>query len=409
MATQTDIQESAQALFCALADFHGSVNIDKVFNTKIYPTYFQFKMMWDKKYPANKIEKSFNTHVKSGKASFEQIETLLHGDSKKSEWYISSVLIANKLIKDISKISNKFQYIKSSDWSSVFYAHGDPEVMTKIAKLYTNANKTQDRLYKDDKSTPKKVQRKFQDINKWSTADIYFASDIAKKNIDELLTKKIITFLDLNRMVGQMITEGQLLPLSLKKVKDKVKIDKVNFNRPKEERLINTLAFGGFSNWKPFNSKVDDINKYTRTMILYMTTDKRLTMQLRHDPSAEGYKGVIQYAGAGAFEGSLSAGPISKIMEEIDATKARTWFTKYQDANEEFRKVKEELDKTLKTANRKKYDEEREKASAEVTNIVNPELMKFLSKKENADTFVKLVFVYTTARSELSSKYVIAK
>jgi 2-oxoglutarate dehydrogenase E1 component len=51
MATATDIQESAQALFCALADYHGVSNIDKVFDDKIYPSYFEFKTFWNKKYP----------------------------------------------------------------------------------------------------------------------------------------------------------------------------------------------------------------------------------------------------------------------------------------------------------------------------------------------------------------------
>ena len=38
MASPTDIQESAQALFCALANKHGATNIDATFNKVTYPT-----------------------------------------------------------------------------------------------------------------------------------------------------------------------------------------------------------------------------------------------------------------------------------------------------------------------------------------------------------------------------------
>ena len=62
-----------------------------------------------------------------------------------------------------------------------------------------------------------------------------------------------------------------------------------------------------------------------------------MMLQLRHDPSAEGYKGVIQIVGAGAFEGSLSAGPMYHILKTIDSTFGKKWYSSYEEANSIFR------------------------------------------------------------------------
>ena len=43
MADDTSIAESGQALFCAIADFVGVGQIDKILNIKLYPTYEDFK------------------------------------------------------------------------------------------------------------------------------------------------------------------------------------------------------------------------------------------------------------------------------------------------------------------------------------------------------------------------------
>ena len=85
--------------------------------------------------------------------------------------------------------------------------------MENIGELYKRANETQKNLI-----TEGSKGIVFSNINKWSPADIYFASPAAKKQIsDEVQSRKKMTFSILNRMISKMITEGQLLPLSLKK------------------------------------------------------------------------------------------------------------------------------------------------------------------------------------------------
>jgi len=419
MASPADIYETAQALFCALAEYHGAANIDKVFSDKVYPTYLDFKSFWNKKYTNATIEKTFAKKLLAGKASLSEVEDLLYGvkeksKSKKTEWYRSSLHIAAKLIKDITSISKNFNYLKTGNWSDVFYAQGDREVMDNMAKLYKKANDNQKLLvqnknkHKDPEADIIRIPRPFENINKWSTADIYFASDAAKKQINEMVAEKKLDYTKLNGFVSKLIASGDMLPLSLKKQPQEVTIKKVNFNRPQEQKDIDKLAYGGISDWKKWDGK-SDINNYTRTLIVYMSMDKKIQLQMRHDPSSEGFKGVIQMQGAGAFEGSLSAGPIADILCVIDQTFGNKWYKEYQDANRKFKDYKSTIE-DLNKRDRKQYEERREEASALVTNAINPLLINWLNKnKDNADLFIRNVYTYTTARSTNSSKYVIAK
>jgi hypothetical protein len=419
MAQAADIYETAQALFCALAEFHGATNINKVFNDKTYPTYSDFKLFWNKKYPNATIEKTFSKKLLAGKASLSEVEDLLDGvkekgKTKKTEWYRSSLHISAKLIKDITSISKNFNYLKTGNWSDILYAQGDKDVMDNMAKLYKKANDNQKLLvqnknkHRDPDADIIKIPRPFENINKWSTADIYFASDSAKKQINEMVSEKKLDYTKLNGFVSKLIASGDMLPLSLKKQPHEVTIKKVNFNRPQEQKDIDNLSYGGISQWKKWDGK-SDINNYTRTLLVYMSKDKKIQLQMRHDPSSEGFKGVIQMQGAGAFEGSLSAGPIADILCVIDQTFGNKWYKAYQDSNRIFKDFKSTIEH-LKDTDRKQYDEKREQASAEVTNSINPLLISWLNRnKDNADLFIRNVYTYTTARSTNSSKYVIAK
>ena len=163
----------------------------------------------------------FRSHVEAGKTSFKDIENFLtYGKSAKlaDSWYKSSVLIAKKLIKDITKVSAKFSYVKTNSWRKIIYAHQDRTIMDKMQLLFSEANKNQKAL----KTKVGEGQIQFGDINKWSPADIYLASPKAIQEIDEAVrNKKGLTFLGkngLNNLVSSLISSGDLLPLSLKKL-----------------------------------------------------------------------------------------------------------------------------------------------------------------------------------------------
>ena len=81
--------ESAQALFCAIADKVGKSNLDKVLNLETYKTFPDF---------VNSNKKVVNdsmSHIDVD-VSYKDIQEFL---TKKNSWYISSVKIAKKITK----------------------------------------------------------------------------------------------------------------------------------------------------------------------------------------------------------------------------------------------------------------------------------------------------------------------
>ena len=192
--------ESAQALFCAMADFLGKEKSKKVLNYKTYETYGQFKSEKDNE---KLISDSYNK-LKTTGVSLELIEKILIKDV---DWYKSSVNIAVKLIDDISEIDKDFKKIQSPGWTDFLYyrgAKGGSDVMEDIEELFKIANK-KDKL--------------FGDVNKWSPADIYFASKAAEKKIQQVVSNppQGFNFVNLNQLMNSLIDKGELLGVSLKK------------------------------------------------------------------------------------------------------------------------------------------------------------------------------------------------
>jgi len=413
MADDTAKAESAQALFCAMADYLGASRVDDVFDLEKFPNYLSFKKNWNTQFPQVKIESSFKSHVDAD-ASLTEVEQLLSGTTlknprEKDDWYKSSLLIAKKLIKDINKISKEFSSIKQPSWSSIFYVRGDKNVMENIAELYKRANEIQ-----KDLITEGAKGIAFSNINKWSPADIYFASPAAKKQIsDEVQGRRKMTFSVLNRMISKMISEGQLLPLSLKKQTREVKIEKVNFNRPLELKKLGDIKYGGTNDWKVYVKPKPGEKKIARYFTIYLNESKTEEVSFRHDPSSSGnFKGEIKIAGMEARSGSLTQGPIVGIFRLVDPAFASNFEKSLNDAMKQFRNDKkfyrQQLDK--KIIDRKEYDFEVGALSAmDVTNVVIPLIIGWLKNKKHADEFVRVVYQYATSRSEDSSKFVIAK
>lgn len=405
--------ESAQALFCALADFVGASGVDAVFDLDKFPNYLSFKKYWDENYPQAKIQTTFKSHVDAD-TSLTEVEQLLSGKDvpkvkEKDDWYKSSVLIAKKLIKDISKISKEFSSIKQPSWSSIFYVRGDKSVMENIGELYKRANETQKQLISEGANGIA-----FSNINKWSPADIYFASTSAKKQIsDEVQSNKKMTFVVLNKMISKMISDGQLLPLSLKKQTKEVHIEKVNFNRPLELKKLGNIAYGGINDWKFYTKPKPGERKIARYFTIYLNESKTEEVSFRHDPSSSGtFKGEIKIAGMEARSGSLTQGPIVGLIRLVDSSFATKLEKALTDSAKQFRKDKvfyrQQLDK--KVIDRKQYDFEVGALSAmDVTNIVIPLIIEWLKNKKHANDFVRVVYQYATSRSEDSAKFVIAK
>ena len=431
MADTTSLAESSQAFFCAIADYlmikgkDLSDFLDPKDKNKDLDTFSGFEKKWKSQFKSkndslDKIYEKF-TEAETGaqRIAYGEIEGFLMTDKG---WYTSSCLIGKKLVEDISKISKGFN--KKPNTSDVWYFRGDKEVMKNIEELFKIANK--------NKPSPK-----FGDINKWSPADIYFATDKARDRILQSVkiyvvskTGKAYGFDIMNKMISDLITSGDLLPISLKKQTNTVTIKKVNFDRVEEETEILKYEFQGFrQEWKKYTLA----KPQTRDLQIKFSTSDREVIKIRHDASTATMKAEFESKDMEARGGSIGSWKIlCELWEIIDASAASKSLRTYNTANDKYKtEVKKLRDayeskaKRLKNAvaikmAKEQFDEERGAMSAMmVTNMVFPDLIKWFEannkKKSNkdyvppSDRFIQELFKYITSRSSDSGKFIIAK
>ena len=326
--TNTPESEAAQALFCSIADYVGKTEIGNVLNLKSYPKYPNFKLKH------NETIKVSYLKLKTSGVSLEKIEKYMISNQS---WYESSVIIAVKLIKDLSAKAKQFSKIEAPKWQDFIYARGakpdknrSANTMENIEALWAIANSN---------------DKQFGDVNKWSPADIYYVSAKAREVvIKELDTLKVTAkkgsgkiiesydFVDLNKLVNGLIDSGDLLPLSLKKVIKSADLFLYNFNRTKEEKALADIEYYGVSQqWK---------TKYelgkTRDIQIYFSEDKKSKLKMRHDPSDDSLgakraiKAEIEVSGQPARGGStVSITIIAKILARVDKTLSSEWLKAY--------------------------------------------------------------------------------
>jgi hypothetical protein len=438
MASKEDIQEAAQALFCAMADYLGQDKINKpksFFDTKEYKTYSEFKTAWNQSFSKrrNSVEDIFKNHVKSGQASFEQVDKFL---TDKKDWYLSSSNIAKKLVAEVNGLQKLHNKIKGFGWSDVFYEHKD-EIMNNIEKLFTVANEKQ-RANKDSKS--KKYFIPFGELNKWSPADIYFASPLAKRTILTASSPKNLpstTFMSLNKMISDLIDEGELLPLSLKFQPNEVTIKKVNFNKTKEWKDIEKIGGGNYF-WTKYPETETTGKLPARDLKIFLknTNSENDRILIRHDPSTAGIKGEILIKGMSARGGSLGFEQILGIIGLIKKDLPLKIESEFQSGNRTFKDKKKPIRKQFEEAvkdagynikmaskdeetkgevkkirKEQQYDEKVGRLSAVyVSNVVWPLIINnILLDEKLKDDFTRMAYAYAASQSKDSAKFVIAK
>ena len=335
MADSPTEAEAAQAMFCAIADYVGSNNIDTVLNLEKYKTYEDFQGGIYKKQSIQKlIDRVFkfgDPRVKTPGVSQVKIEQFL---TKKVGWYESSVLIAKKLIEEIHIIDDDFKKIEGPGWNEFFYvrgASGGITAMDNIAKLFKIANNNSGKI--------------FGDLNKWSPADIYFVSIGARKQIIKEVNdmpikakggtktnEQVYSMDHLNIFVNGLVDSGDLLPLSLKKASKNTGAhwQKYNFVPGDERKYLESIRFesirsqgqtgksakkAGYPTTPAASSlksrKQAPSRTATRNLELYFGNGGNLKM--RHDPGTSTGFGVskavkveIEQKGAGGRLGSLA-------------------------------------------------------------------------------------------------------
>ena len=394
MADLTILAESSQALFCAIADYIGASQTNKLFDPKKVKDYTSFRSAIGD----NKIKAAAKA-IETPGVQLRDLEAFLNKDTK---WYLSSLQIAKKLINDISKIDPDFK-IAQQGFNKIFYFRGDQEVMGNIDKLFKIANKS-----------GYKTQTKFGNINKWNPADIYLATDKAKRAIVDELKKaqakeKAYTFQNLNILTSDLIDNGDLFPLSLKKTTKEAILQMVNFDRKEEVKLIKKIAMRDVTNWRPYKKVPYPQKGETRDMRVLLESGGDI--KLRHDPSAKRFVAEAIFSKAEARGGSIgSIKVLAEIINFVNPQVAKDIVKKYSAGEVKYLAALKKIE--YLRPDKKKFDFERGAISAiYVINEVMPILKKFFkdNKKDEANQALRLMFEYITSRTPLSGKFVIAK
>ena len=423
--SETSLAESAQVIFCSIADNLGP-GMDKVLNTEKYPTFTDFES-------ANKVEINNALKYIDVDENYKDIAVFL---KKKLSWYISSVSIGKKVVKDLKKqIDPQFSIAKKGYQSQGFnWLRGDSEVFDTIAQLYKIANKaisTQTSQWGGGNSSSSFFG--FGDINKWNPADIYYANDTAKKALTAELARaqklgKLYGFSGgeapplrantnslkeikkpepsdgLNVFIARLIDGGHLLPLSLKKSGTSVVLKPVNFSEDIKRKLLDSIEFDKHEGWTKYK-RLDTVNKFkpgyydpisfaeswyqfskksgktsTRDLRLMFTglNNAKGEIKIRHDPSGPRIVAEVIYGGAKAKAGSVaSSTQFAQIWESVDPSAGKNFLTKYvaadiifREEKAKFKSQKERLrDKNNKAQGAFEYDHYVAIVSAE--NIIN--------------------------------------
>ena len=397
MADKTSLAESSQALFCAIADFLGERKSNQILDLSKYSTYLKFK----KNFSKSIISTAFKRITTPG-VSLKDIDEYLSNDDG---WYKSSVLIAKKLIKDITFIDPDYK-IKQEGFQEIYYFRGDNEVMIPIEELFKIAN-----------NSPATAV-KFGNVNKWSPADIYLATIKAKKDIAKELSEvrptKSYTFPKLNILTSNLIDSGDLLPLSLKKTTIDVKLEKVNFNKKDELKKMKdaSMSSKGVSDWKPY--KRVKFGEKTETRDLKIHLNNGGMIKIRHDPTP---KFVAEFVVSGGEARGGSIGSIAQfcaMFNFVDKTTSQKILREFRDGETKYKVALAKIESLRKT-DKNKYDFERGTLSGiNVVNRIMPILKPWFKRtspkaKRQIDDFIKILYSYVTSRSPLSGKFVIAK
>jgi len=435
MADVTTLAESAQAIFCSLADILGSAESNKRLDLKKYKTFKDFQSFSQNKKDLQKAIDGVDVD-----ADVKEIFEFL--DNTKNGWYASSITIAKTLVTDLKKIDNDYDIAKKK--RDYFYLRGKVGVMKDIAELWSIAKK----------SEPTKVAEKkipafigFKDINKWNPADIYLANKTGEEGIAKELQEakkdvKTYSFDFLNEKIKILMDKGALLPLSLKKTRTSAKLVKVNFVPASKDEVLKTVKFTSTTDWKPYVplGKTPELSfdalragkgkTVTRDIRIMLTAEgKQGEIKVRHDPSGDSPRGrlVIEVIMKGdpAKGGSIaSEKAFHDLWKVIDPVEAKKFLDAYEKGVTEFAKlktgymkIKNDLRAVTNTSSGDKNKYDHYLAIASATNIINaimPIIKKWFNdnnkgEKGKTNKLVRLLFQIASSRSPLSSRFIIAK
>tara|TARA_Y100000296_G_C5146652_1_gene244087 strand:+ start:28 stop:1452 length:1425 start_codon:yes stop_codon:yes gene_type:complete len=416
--------EASQALFCAVADYVGSANINNVLNLEEFPTYqsltgYPLKQNNPKekrKLTPEQVEHQIlinDSFKKTATPGVDLVRMEKFLDSKPS-WYESSILTAKALIKEIDKYdkNNKFKF-QNIGWQDFFYVRGATSgntAMDNIEKLFAIANA----------SNQYKV-KPFGDVNKWSPADIYFVSSDAARHIAYKLVvemnaeptgggkrmKDLFGFDELNLFINDLIESGDLLPVSLKKTKNSATIYPYNFDRDAQEIYFSTIKYYDISRRKSYKRTPQSaalpyksVSPVTRDIKIYFNGGKKDKIKIRHDSYHNKFgvnkalKVEIEVTGAGGRGGSfVGFNRLKDIIDDVSPVLGTTLMKKWTAG---LKRYEEELD-LLNT----RFGVAKDTPHSFLANKTTPQ--ETIAKKER---FKNQYLEYQAERAHLSALYI---
>jgi hypothetical protein len=204
MADSPKEAEVAQVMFCYLADSLGLAEVNKE-----WPNYINAKTLDEdtinkfflKKYGSKTYEtiitSALGSNIDTSGVDLKVIKKFFTSQGPTGyDWFKSSLKIGQSLLTQLNTVSTKLSSkISPPGWKDIFYVRGDKQVVDAIAECFRSANKQSSKNIKGNES--------FGNINKWSPADIYFASKECKKVLSDLSSnsetkKDNLTFAKLN-------------------------------------------------------------------------------------------------------------------------------------------------------------------------------------------------------------------
>ena len=355
MADSPKQAEAAQALFCALVDLKGGP-LPRLANFEVFQERFK------------KDIQTVSRKVITPGVPYSSIEKFL---IKNPDWYNSSINIANRLLIATKTLSRKTYNKIKPKGIDLFYVRGDKDVFGSIDKLWKSTNES----VKKSNTLEGKSDLTFNNINKWSPADIYLASSKAKSTLSGMASGGNVKFqlgtggttltsIDnfksfgvLNAFIKEMIDDGDLLPLSLKKSPDRKStiIKTINFIDGDVAKALKSqdISYHGyvFSKTKDVLSSKDVYIKFTtKGNILLQFRDKGTSGFSKGVAPRYSYQGIIT-GGTKALDGGLAGRSIGDTLGQTNRSAGITFSLANQKAViDKAVEISKEMDEDLESA-----------------------------------------------------------
>jgi len=304
--------------------------------------------------------------LKEAYASVKVNESLENILNLSDSWKKSCIIGAELLYKRFGK--KNYTFHRGSSW------------VKNLEKVFMKLNK---------------VDKLFSNLNKWSPADIYMLSPVgAQIKFDHTIDDIV----ELNRILYEALASGDIIGVSLKKMKKGGKIDYYNYDEEKKVIEFDKFTTGseGF-----FSSK---------DIYIYFTVNGKVQFRTFNEPSWQGeIKGKI------ANGGKLGYGPIQGVLRRL-GLKQLTDVKVLKSAIEKMdpimlKKFYENYSRYSTDGKKLSYDEFKDQVDANgkswlFSKYIGLELIDIITDSNEQDDFITSSIQYASSQSELSAPFI---